>query len=117
MQPVRVTNGWDFGLGLVGMARDTALGIAPWAAVGIVAYESGKNMRGHGATTSTTVDSRVTTSTDNSVDYSGNRGRIGSSDDYTHTPLVVTQPAPLVVTQPAPFVVNPLVVSPVVVTP
>jgi hypothetical protein len=60
--------------------------------------------------------------TDNSV---VNRGRIGSSDDYTHAPTIVTQPAPailtqpapLIVTQPAPVIVDPVTVFPVVVTP
>jgi hypothetical protein len=67
------------------------------------------------STDNSVADSRVTTSTDNSIDYSNNAGRIASSDDYTHDPLIVVQPAPVVVTQPAPLVVTqpaPIIVQP-----
>jgi hypothetical protein len=89
------------GLGLYGFRKMSDLGAAGFMA-----------LQGSGAVTTTTTDARVTTSTDNSIDYSGNRGRIGSNDDYTHTPMVVLQPEPVVVpptivTQPAPLVVIP----------
>lgn len=101
VQVVQPTNVWDFGLGSLGMVRDTVLGAAPWAATGIIAYEYGKRMVGHGAT-----DNSVVTNTDNRVDYSGNTGRLFSDDDYTHDPLVVLQPPPVIVEPQPPVIVE-----------
>src|SRR5690554_3871227 len=74
----------------VGMALVSHAPVLGMYGLGIAGF---KALEGSGA---------ITHNTDQSTDYSGNEGRIGSSDDYTHDPTMVTQPSPIVVTQPRP---------------
>jgi len=98
----RSTNGWDAAVSIT-QAVTGAVGAAVVpAAMGYMAIEGFKALRGHGAT-------------DNSVAgnvNTGNSGRIDSTDDYTSDPTVVEQPQPVIVTQPPVQVVDPVVVPP-----
>jgi hypothetical protein len=86
------------------------MGGLPIVGMGYVAIEGFRRLDGSGAVTTTNTDASQVSNraTDNSVDYSGNQGRINSNDDYTHNPLIVTQPAPVIVTQPAPVILQPV---------
>lgn len=109
----RNTNGWDAAISMTNAVTGVVGAAVVPAAMGYMAIEGFKALRGHGAT-------------DNSVAgnvNTGNSGRIDSADDYTHTPTVVTQPAPTVVTQPPVQVVpqpDPIIVpqpDPIIVQP
>ena len=85
------TNGWDFARGMIGDIKDVALGVAPYAAVGIVAAKSIANS-GH----------NTTTADDHSVI---------DRHDATAAPVIVTQPTPVIVTQPTPVIVHPEIIT------
>jgi len=112
LQLPRQTTGADVGIAAMQSLERVLMGGIPVFGLTYLGSKGFKALQGSGAVTTTTTDASTITSTDNSIDYSGNRGRIGSSDDYTHTPLVIPQPAPVIVTQPAPLVVQPQVVIP-----
>lgn len=85
-------------LGMYGLGARALDSLSDLGTAGFVA------LQGSGAVTNTTT--QIDRSTDQSVDYSANRGRIGSADDYTHAPTVVMQPRPVIVEQPAPIMVS-----------
>jgi hypothetical protein len=95
------------GVSLYGFKKMSDLGAAGFAALNGSGAVTDARVITNTNTDNSLIDSRVTSNTDNSIDYSNNAGRIASSDDYTHDPLIVVQPAPVVVTQPAPIVVQP----------
>lgn len=89
------TNGYDAMVAISGQVTGLIGGAVVPAAMGAVAVDGFRAMRGHGqstTTTSTTTDSHDTTTT--------------TTTDSTHQPVVVTQPAPVIVTQPAPVIVG-----------
>lgn len=92
------TNGWDAAMTISGQVTSLIGGAVVPAAMGIVAVEGFRAMRGHGAqTTTTTTDSRDMSSITDSHDTTTT-----TTTDSTHTPTVVTQPAPIVVEVPTP---------------
>lgn len=106
----RRTNGWDAAIALTGSAeRLVSSAIVP-GAMGYMAVEGFKALKGSGA-----IDNSVAGDV-----ISDNAGRIGSNDDYTHDPTVVTQPDPIVVPAPEPVIVpspDPIVVEQPVLVP
>lgn len=117
VQLPRRTNGWDALIATGQSAERLVTGAVPVLGMGYLGREAIHALRGSGPVTTTTTHTMTeVSSVDQSVgDYSGqnsgntgqimpgNSGRIGSSDDYTAAPAIVTQPAPVVV---RPEVVN-----------
>jgi hypothetical protein len=124
VMPERPTNGWDAMVNATNVVGGIAQTLAVPAAMGYVAVEGFKALKGSGAVTTTTTNTSnntetttsnntetltetVTTNTDNSVGdnsgyNSGNQGKIVTENsgmvdaqiDETSTPTVVVPPAP-----------------------
>jgi len=132
VMPERPTNGWDAVVNATNVVGGVAQSLVVPAAMGYVAVEGFKALKGSGAVTTTTSNTSTVTETtsttttteidnsvgDNSGDMSGNQGEvytdnagmIDSQIDNTSEPTVVPQPAPVivpveVVEQPQPIVI------------
>ena len=99
------TNGFDAAIAITDRVTGLISGAVVPAAMGMVAVEGFKALKGSGASSTSTVTTSSTVDSHN----------VTTTTDSTHTPTVVNQPAPVVVTQPAPVIVtqpDPIVVTP-----